>query len=389
MVGPRSVAVVGASLAGLATARALRHLGFDGRLTLIGAEPHRPYDRPPLSKEFLAGTYTEADLALEAPGEDLAAEWRLGRRATALSTSDTAVLLDDGSRVPADAVVIATGARARTLPGPPRAGVHVLRTLDDARALRADLAGAHRLVVVGAGFVGAEVAATARGLGLSVTVVEAAATPLSGPLGVAMGAAVAALHQDNGVRLACGTGVAGLTGTGRVDGVRLADGTRLSADVVVVGIGASPCVEWLAGSPVPVGDGVCCDASGGTGIPGIVAVGDCAAWYEPELGRHHRVEHWTSAATRPRTAAAALLSGSAAGPPRTPYFWSDQYGLRIQFAGHAEPGDEVTVEDGSLADHGFLAVYRRAGREVAVLGVDRVRLFTQWRKRLDTARSPA
>jgi NADPH-dependent 2,4-dienoyl-CoA reductase/sulfur reductase-like enzyme len=383
--GPRSVAVVGASLAGLSAARALRALGFDGSLMVVGEEAHRPYDRPPLSKEFLAGKRDEADLALEAPGEDLAVDWRLGRRATRLSTNDRAVLLDDGSRVRIDAVVIATGARARALPGPPLAGVHLLRTLEDARALRADLATAHRLVVVGAGFVGAEVAATARGLGRSVTVVEAAATPLSGPLGVEMGAAVAALHHDNGVRLRCGIPVAALTGTDRVDGVRLADGTHLPADVVVLGIGASPCVDWLAGSPVPVGDGVRCDASGGTGIPGVVAVGDCAAWYQPDLG-HHRVEHWTAAATHPRIAMAALL-GRPAVAPRAPYFWSDQYGLRIQFAGHARPGDEVTVEDGTTAGPGFLAVYRRAGREVAVLGVDRVRLFTQRRRALEPARS--
>lgn len=382
----RSVAVVGAGLAGLGTARALREQGFDGRLSIIGAERHRPYDRPPLSKDFLAGKSEEVDLALELPGADLDADWLLGRAATELSTSDGSVLLDDGTRVRTDAVVIATGARASHLPGRRPGGVHVLRTLDDARALRAELATAHRLVVVGAGFIGAEVAATARGLGLAVTVVEAAASPLSGPLGTEMGAAVAALHEDHGVRLRCGTGVAELTGGARVDGVRLADGTHVPADVVVVGVGARPCVEWLAGSPVPVGDGVLCDASGGTGVPGVIAVGDAAAWYEPALGRHQRIEHWTAAATRPRLAVGALLSGRPAAPDRAPYFWSDQYGRHIQFAGHALPGDEVTVEDGSVAEHGFLAVYRRAGEPVAVLGVDRVRLFTQWRRRLDTTR---
>ncbi|HKT01012.1 MAG TPA: FAD-dependent oxidoreductase, partial [Rugosimonospora sp.] len=237
---------------------------------------------------------------------------------------------------------------------------------------------------------GAEVAATARGLGLDVTVVEAAATPLAGPLGVRMGAAVAALHERHGVRLRCGTGVTGLSGTARVDGVRLADGTRLDADVVVLGLGVQPCVDWLAGSPVPVGDGVICDASGGTGVPGVIAVGDCAAWYDPELGRHHRVEHWTGAATRPAQAVAALLSGRPV-RARLPYFWSDQYGLRIQFAGHAEPHDEVSVEDGAPEEGSFLAVYRRAGEPVAVLGVDRVRSFVRWRKQLEsrtTVRSP-
>ncbi|HEY2674507.1 MAG TPA: FAD-dependent oxidoreductase [Rugosimonospora sp.] len=398
----RDVVVVGAGLAGLAAARALRAEGFAGRLTVVGEEIHRPYDRPPLSKEFLAGTCDEAELALERPGEDLDVRWLLGSRASGLDRRARAVLLDGGRSVRADGVVIATGASARTLPGMtaptaggvPLGGVHTLRTLDDARALRAELVGDARLVVVGAGFIGAEVAATARALGLRVTVVEAMATPLAGPLGVAMGAEVAALHEEHGVRLICGRGVRGLTGTGRVTGVRLADGTHLPADLVVVGVGARPRVDWLAGSGVPLGSGIGCDgvrcgADGGTGIPGVVAVGDCAAWYEPRLGRPVRVEHWTAAAQRPGIAARTLLSGPAAAPPppRLPYFWSDQYGLRIQFAGHLDGGEDVSVEDGSLAQHRFLAVYRRDGRPVAVLGVDRVGPFARWRRQLESGTS--
>jgi len=385
--GLRSVAVVGAGLAGLSAARALRDQGFDGRLTLIGDEVHRPYDRPPLSKEFLAGTCAEADLALESDGDDLAADWLLGVRATGLDRERRTVRLDDGGTVAADGVVIATGATARSLGGAEDlAGVHTLRTLDDARALRDALAAAHRVVVVGAGFIGSEVAATARAAGLEVTVVEAAPTPLAGPLGTVMGEAVSRLHADHGVRLICGQAVEGLTGGDRVDGVRLAGGTRLPADVVVVGVGARPAVRWLAGSDLPVGDGVRCDAAGRTGVPGVVAVGDCAEWYEPRLGRHLRVEHWTAAAERPRIAVRALLTGAEPGTPaRLPYFWSDQYGLRIQFAGHTRDGDEVRVEEGSPEQGGFLAVYRRAGRPVAVLGVDRVGPFARWRRQLERA----
>ncbi len=209
----RTVAVVGASLAGLSAARSLRNRGFDGRLLVIGEEPHRPYDRPPLSKEFLAGKVGEDELALEPDGEDLAAEWLFGARAVRLDRARRAIGLADGTEVRADGIVVATGAAARTLPGADGlAGVHTLRTLDDARALRDDLALGGRLVVIGGGFIGAEVASTAYDLGLDVTVVEAAPTPLAGALGADMGRVVSALHGDHGVRLLCGTGVRGLTG---------------------------------------------------------------------------------------------------------------------------------------------------------------------------------
>jgi len=372
----RSVAVVGASLAGLSTARALRNQGFDGRLTLIGTETRRPYDRPPLSKAFLAGRCDEAALRLERDSEDLGVDWLLGRTATGLD--GRTITLDDGAQLAADAIVIATGARARAL-----GGGHLLRTLDDARALRAVLATAHRIVVVGAGFIGAEVASTARGLGLDVAVVEALATPLAGPLGATMGGVVASLHADHGVRLRCGIGVDRLTG----DSVLLADGTHLAADAVVVGIGARPCVDWLAGSGLAVGDGIHCDATGATNLPGVYAVGDCAAWYEPRLDRHTRIEHWTAASERPRILARALLGGEPT-KPRLPYFWSDQYGLHLQFAGHTDGADEVTVEDGTVAERRFVAVYRRAGQPVAVLGIDSVAVFSRWRRHLETGTSP-
>ncbi|MFF3513286.1 NAD(P)/FAD-dependent oxidoreductase [Streptomyces sp. NPDC002573] len=379
----RTVAVVGASLAGLSAARSLRRRGYDGRLVVIGDEPHRPYDRPPLSKEFLAGAIGEAELALERDDEDLQAEWVLGARATGLDRTERAVRLADGREIRADGVVVATGAAARTLPGTEGlAGVYVLRTLDDARALRGDLARGGRLVVIGGGFVGAEVASTAYALGLDVTVVEAAPTPLAGPLGEAMGRVVAALHADHGVPLLCGVGVKGLSGERRVDSVLLEDGRGVPADTVVVGVGARPCVEWLQGSGIALDNGVKCGADGRTSVAGVVAVGDCANWYDPRTGTHRRVEHWTGALERPDAAVAALLADGATEPgvPRPPYFWSDQYGVKIQFVGHAAGADSVTVEEGATDDRSFLAVYRRGGRPVAVLGMNQPRLFTRRRK---------
>lgn len=357
--------MVGASLAGLSTARALRAQGFDGELTVIGDEVHRPYDRPPLSKGFLAGTVDEDSLALEIPGAELDLEYQLGVRATALAPGR--IELADGDAVRADGVVLATGATARRWPGARLRGVHVLRTLDDARALRADLAAGARLVVVGAGFVGAEVAATARGLGLSVTVVEAAPAPLAVQLGESMGAVVAGLHADHGTDLICGVGVRSLLGGGGADrqvtGVELVDGRVLPAEVVVVGIGARPATDWLAGSGVPVdADGVICDETGATSVADVVAVGDCSTWFAPRVGRPHRVEHWTAALERSAIAAATLL-GRPAPVLRSggvPYFWSDQYGTQIQFAGHIQPGDEVEIVSGSTAARRFVAEIGRA-----------------------------
>ncbi|MDQ0930719.1 NAD(P)/FAD-dependent oxidoreductase [Streptomyces turgidiscabies] len=384
----RTVAVVGASLAGLSAARSLRNQGYDGRLVVIGDETHRPYDRPPLSKEFLAGTLGEADLGLETDGEDLRAQWLLGTRATGLDRTDRSVRLADGRDIRADGIVIATGAAARTLPGADGlTGVHTLRTLDDARALRDELARGGRLVVIGGGFIGAEVASTAYALGLDVTVIEAAPTPLAGPLGETMGAVVSGLHTDHGVRLLCGVGVKGLSGEGQVEAVVLADGRSVLADIVVVGVGARPCVDWLAGSGVDLENGVKCGADGRTSLAGVVAVGDCANWYDPRAGAHRRVEHWTGALERPAAAVTTLLAGGAVetGVPRPPYFWSDQYGVKIQFVGHAGAADSVAVEEGAVGDRNVLAVYRRAGEPVAVLGMNQPRLFVRWRKQLSAA----
>ncbi len=382
-----AVAIVGASLAGLSAARALRAPSYDGRIVVIGDEQHAPYDRPPLSKEFLAGTCSREDVALgTAADEALDLDWRLGSTAVGLHRDTRSVRLADGGEVRADGVVLATGARARRLPGTESlAGVHVLRSLDDAVALRADLLAAEHLVVIGAGFIGAEVASTARVLGVQVTVVEAQPVPLAGPLGAEMGAVCAELHADHGTRLLSGTGVARLVGSSRVQAVELADGRRLPADVVVVGIGAAPNVEWLADSGVALDHGVLTDERCATNVPGVVAVGDCAATWAPESGRAVRVEHWTHALERPTTAVATLL-GTGQQPATTlPYSWSEQYGRRIQFAGTRRDGDQVRVVEGTFADRSFLAVYERDGRPVAVLGVDQPHLFTRWRWQLRSA----
>jgi NADPH-dependent 2,4-dienoyl-CoA reductase/sulfur reductase-like enzyme len=385
----RTVTIVGASLAGLYAAQALRNQGYDGDVVMVGDEPARPYDRPPLSKEFLAGKIDADVLALESADDDLDARWLLGSPAVSLTAATREVVLADGTRVAGDGVVIATGARARALPGTQNlAGVHSLRTIEDAVALRSELRPGARLVVIGAGFIGGEVAATAKALGLDVTVVEAMASPLAGPLGVEMGAVVSGLHAAHGVSLRCGVGVQGLVGAERVEGVELVDGTVLPADVVVVGIGALPNVEWLIRSGIALGNGIECDHQGRTSIPGVVAVGDCAAWYDPRLGRTHRVEHWTGAMERPAIAVTALLNGAGWAEERQagiPYFWSDQYDVRIQFAGHAAEADSVTIEEGSADGHDVLAVYRRGEVPVGVLGMNQPRLFGRWRRQLNAA----
>jgi NADPH-dependent 2,4-dienoyl-CoA reductase/sulfur reductase-like enzyme len=386
----KRIAVVGGSLAGVSAARALRKQGYDGSLVLVSEETGPPYDRPPLSKSFLAGEVTEAGIGLLSEGESFDADWRAGVAATGLHPSGRSVELSDGTGVAVDGVVIATGARPR-LPWPrPPAGVRTLRTLDDARALRARLLPGARLVVVGAGFIGAEVASTARALGLDVTVVEALPAPLSAALGAEFGAVIAGLHTAHGVRLLCGVAVSRLVGHQRIEAVELADGQVIAADVVLVGVGVQPNVEWLAGSGLTIAGGVRCDAYGQTNIPNVVAVGDCASWYEPELGGYHRLEHWTGARERAAIAVSSLLSGGRQRVPgRPPYFWSDQYGRTLQLAGRTAGADSVTVEEGSVAEHDFLAVYRRGGRPVAVLALGHGRSFPRWRKQLAGTASSA
>jgi len=380
------IAVIGASLAGIAAARALRQQSFEGDIIAIGAERHQPYDRPPLSKAFLTGGCSSADLSLADDDEDLGIRWRLGVPAERLDPRNRRIVLRDGEEVQVDGVIVATGARARRLAHTDGLeNVYTLRTLDDAIALRAGLQRAERLVVIGAGFIGAEVASSARSLGLDVTVVEALPTPLAGPLGAEMGSVCAQLHGDHGVRLLTGAAVARLIGSDRVEAVELADGTRLPADVVLVGIGARPNVEWLAGSGLAISGGVVTDASCATNLPAVVATGDCATSFSPYAGRALRSEHWTHAFEQPATAVATLLGGKSPTPVSHPYFWSDQYGVRIQLSGHREEGDTVRIVEGDPEQRSFLAVYERHGQPVAVLGMNQAKLFTRWRRQLRAA----
>lgn len=403
--GVRRLVVVGASLAGLRAVEAARRAGYDGELVLVGAEEHLPYDRPPLSKAFLdvegsrgAGAVmtfrTEEQLR-----DELGVDLRLGRPATGLDTDAREVLVGD-ERLPYDGLVVATGSVPRWLPGTdpagpdgPVEGVTQLRTLDDARAVRSALEAGARLVVVGAGFIGSEVASAARKRGLPVTVVEALDLPLTRSIGPEVGAVCADLHRAAGTDLRLGVGVAGLetepaTGAGRrVRAVRLDDGTVLPADLVVLGIGVRPATGWLEGSGVPLHPddrGVVVDATLATGVPGVYAAGDVAHVANPLYdNEHHRLEHWTNAADHGGAAARHLLDPAAAQPVETvPYFWSDWYGHRLQFVGTPRADEVRVVADDRESDGGFVALYRRADRVVGALVLDRPRDVMKLRRRI-------
>lgn len=385
------VIVVGASLAGLRACETLREEGFDGTLTLVGAETEVPYDRPPLSKKLLAGEW-EADrirLRKQEDFDSLALTLRLGVRAVALDTAARTLTLSDGDTLAFDGLIIATGAAPRRLPEQPALdGVVELRTLADAMGLRSRIAdGTARVTVIGAGFIGLEVAATARTLGCSVTVLEGAPSPLIRGLGVEMGLAAASVHARHGVELRCGVQVAGIEGSdGRVTGVRLGDGSLVESDVVVVGIGVAPATEWLAGSGLEVRDGIVCDATLNVGVPGVYAAGDCARWPNAIFAgfddEEMRVEHWTNAAEQGAAAAANLLAiarGEAPTPfVSVPFFWSDQFDSRIQFVGRAHGGDEIHVFAGSV-DGAFAALYGYEGRLRGVLGVSMPKMVMPFR----------
>lgn len=391
----QTLAIVGASLAGLSAARAARAQGFAGRLVIIGDEQHRPYDRPPLSKDFLLGTITSEDLFLETADDGLQAEWILGNAAVGLDAASRTVKLSDGQSVAADGVVIATGARCRQIPAlADLDNVSNLRTIADAERLAPRLVAGDRMVIIGAGFIGAEVASAAAARGMDVTMINNNPLPFTAQLGPDMGATVARLHTANGVNLVCGTAIESFDTTeSSVTGLRLADGRYLPADVMVVGIGAEPNVEWLEGSGVELRDGVLCDSMGRTNIPGIVAVGDCAAWFEAGTGRHRRVEHWTGALERSALAVQALLDDAAPEQPLKPaYFWSDQHGVKIQFAGHSAGYDRLDIVAGDPEEHSFLAVYYQGETPLAVLGMNQPKLFTKWRRSIGTPvarRAPA
>lgn len=389
---PASIAIVGGSLAGVTTAERLRANGFLGTLTLVGDEHDLPYDRPPLSKAALQSPdhpvaeplRTAAELA--ALGLDL----RLGVSARRLvpGAHTHLVELADGSEVVAERVVVATGARARTLPfAEPQDGVFVLRTAADAAALRAALGTGTSIVIVGGGFLGLEVAASARRRGVATTVLEAAATPLSGRLGAAVGEWVVGLHRRHGVDLRCGSSVAGFVGHTDLEGVALSDGSLIDADAALVSVGSLPNVEWLAGSGVEIDDGVVCDAWGRTSVPGVFAAGDVTRYAvagEPPV----RTEHWSGAVAHARLVAENMLLPECA--MRTlaavPYFWSDQFGQKLQVVGEWAPGLEERLIEGNVADGRFGVVFEERGEVRAAAGVDMPGFVAAQRRTIQEAR---
>jgi NADPH-dependent 2,4-dienoyl-CoA reductase/sulfur reductase-like enzyme len=379
------VVIVGASVAGMRTAEALRRRGFDGRVTLIGAEPHLPYDRPPLSKAFLTGHAAEDDLALLDGDrlDRLDLDLRLGERAVAVDVGARQVRLASGEPVPFGALVIATGSLPRRLPaldGWP--GVHVLRMLDDAIAIRAALAAGARVAVVGGGFIGAEVAWAARVLGLDVAIIDPVPALMARGLGPALGTVLAARHADHGVTLRLGRSVAGAEGAGRVERLVLDDGSGLDADVVVVGIGADPAVGWLAGSGLPVHGGLCCDARLRVcGTDSVYAAGDVARWPSSRYGGSVRLEHWTNAGDS-ALAVAAALTGTPAPFDPLPYVWSDQLGARVQVFGQIRPGDDLVYVEGGPEEAEFVAVSGGDGTLQAVVALGARRAALRWERLL-------
>jgi NADPH-dependent 2,4-dienoyl-CoA reductase/sulfur reductase-like enzyme len=363
------IVVVGASLAGLRGVEALRAEGFDGELCLIGAEPHLPYDRPPLSKEILRGQWTDEQLGLRRdPYEALQVELRTGRRVESLDVGSRSLTVDDGERVTFDSLLIATGAAARRV----RAfegldGVHYLRTKDDAQAIRRDLLAAKRVVVVGAGFIGAEVAASCRQLGLEVVLVEPQPVPLLRGLGRELGEVSAKLHREHGVDLRCGVSVAAIDGDTHVETVTLDDGSIINCDVVVVGVGAVPVTGWLESSGLELDDGVVCDRYCETSVPGIYAAGDVARWHNALFDETMRVEHWTNAVEQGVYAARRMLGKIEEPFAPVPTFWSDQYDVKIQFAGRMSADDRIEIVRGDPDEYKFVALFGRADRLVGVL----------------------
>lgn len=363
-----TVVVVGAGLAGLRVTEELRNAGYGGPLTVVGGESYPPYDRPPLSKEVLRGARSAADIRLRDDHAlaDLGVQLKLGSAAVSLDPDKCQVRLSDGQAVDYERLVIGTGLVPRSLPGTGRmANVHTLRTLDDCLSLRQSLHGARSVLVVGGGFIGCEVSATLRSEGMSVCLVEQQQVPLAGVLGEKVGELVARWHRDAGVDLRCGTGIATFAGDEVCAGVVLTDGSEIEADVIVAGIGSVPATGWLENSRVELGDGILCDERGRTSVPGVWALGDVAAWCRPSGGRH-RVEHWTNASAQARIVARDILGLACDEDRGVAYFWSDQFGLKLQVFGEVSGDQDISVveDDGRR----FLAICEQDGVLDGVIG---------------------
>jgi NADPH-dependent 2,4-dienoyl-CoA reductase/sulfur reductase-like enzyme len=377
------VVIAGGGLAAQRFCETLRARGYLGAIRMVSAEQLRPYDRPPLSKELLAGTAETREVHLR-PGSwyaDNRVELILGRRAERLDSERRTVLLDDGEELRFAHLLIATGSEPRTLPGSDHyENVHTLRTVTDAHALREALGGGARLAVIGAGFIGLEVAATARSLGAEVRLIEAAEVPLAAVLGTGLGRWFAQLHREEGVEVELSATVNGFRGNGRVEEIELDGGRRVGCDAIVVGIGVAPATGWLADSGLDGKAGVRVDSRGRTALPGVLAAGDAALPYDPLAGRHVRSEHWEAAAVQGMTAARTVL-GLEPGVWRPSSFWSDQYGVRIQYMGHRDGAELVEVE-GNPASRDFSALFSRDGRPVAGLLVGRPHALPKLRRQI-------
>jgi 3-phenylpropionate/trans-cinnamate dioxygenase ferredoxin reductase subunit len=368
----RTFVIVGAGLAGAKAAETLRDEGFDGRVILLGAEPEPPYERPPLSKDYLRGESERAKAAVHDEGFYAAREieLRTGVAVEALDMRSAEVVVAGGERIGYDRLLLTTGARPRRLElaGGQLDGIHELRTLQDADALRAALEPGARVVVVGAGWIGSEVAASARRLGCEVDVVEPLAVPLERVLGPQIGAVYRDVHAAHGVRMHLGRGVVGFGGSGRVSAVLTSEGQRLPCDVVVVGAGVAPRSELARRAGIEVGDGIVVDEYLQTSVPGVFAAGDVAAAWHPALGRRIRVEHWANALHQGPAAARNML-GKQTAYDRVPYFFSDQYEIGMEYSGLAGPGDELVVR-GDLDAREFVAFWLRDGAVVAGMNVN-------------------
>ncbi|MHA3023579.1 NAD(P)/FAD-dependent oxidoreductase [Mycobacterium sp. BMJ-28] len=361
------IVIVGGGLAAARTAEQLRRAEHTGPITIVSDEAHLPYDRPPLSKEVLRNADHDVVLKPQEFYDENNITLRLGSAAASVDTAAQTVTLADGSVLGYDDLVIATGLVPKRIPSfPELEGIRVLRSIDESAALRAHAATARRAVIVGAGFIGCEVAASLRQLGVDVVIVEPQPTPLASVLGERIGALVTRLHEAEGVQVRCGVGVAAVEGTDHVEKVVLSDGTELAADMVVVGIGSHPVTGWLSGSGIEVDNGVVCDDTGRASAPHVWAIGDVASW-RSEVGHQVRVEHWSNVAEQARALVPAILGREAASPVASvPYFWSDQYDVKIQCLGEPAADDTVhIVEDDGRK---FLAYYERDGLLTAVVG---------------------
>jgi 3-phenylpropionate/trans-cinnamate dioxygenase ferredoxin reductase component len=365
--GPeKGVVIVGGGLAATRTAEQLRRAGYAGVLTIVSDEVHLPYDRPPLSKEVLRSEVDDVTLKPREFYDEHNITLRLGSAATSLDTEAQTVTLDDGTILGYGELVVATGLVPRRIPALPNLdGIRVLRSFDESLALRRHASAARRAVVVGAGFIGCEVAASLRGLGVEVTLVEPQPAPLASALGVQIGGLVARLHRAEGVDVRTEIGVADVRGDKHVDTVVLTDGTEVTADLVVIGVGSRPATEWLQGSGIEVDNGVICDAAGRTSVPNVWALGDVASWRDP-MGHQVRVEHWSNVAEQARVVVPAMLGLKMPSNVVVPYFWSDQYDIKIQCLGEPLATDTVhLIEDDGRR---FLAYYERNGMVAGVVG---------------------